>query len=191
MVVTHRACVPGMGAVAELRIVMATVRTNGAAWNDQSPAFYAASYVQLDDSASAQGYEHDRRTFPRRQFYTRTTKLVTGVELNGPTSGKLNGALCPWPSPGSLIRRAGRLDTLQDPMSIRRIRERPNGSAGNGWGLHSGTAISGLAVTGGSLAATPPHRFSVAAGSRWHQWTRPAEAGWGEGVGWAALYGGQ
>jgi hypothetical protein len=36
---------------------MATVRKNGQGWNDQSPSFYTASYVQLDPIATGAGYD--------------------------------------------------------------------------------------------------------------------------------------
>jgi hypothetical protein len=69
---------------------MATVRKNGQVWNDQSPYFYAAAYVQLDQVATGEGYDMIGGHFRGGQFYTRTTKLVTGaVSANGPASGDL------------------------------------------------------------------------------------------------------
>ena len=136
--------------------VMATVRTNGASWNDQSPAFYAASYVQLDDSASAQGYDMIGGHFRGAQFYTRTTKLVTGVELNGPESGKLQRGAVPlaiaW-FPYQEGWKAGYFaGSKVDPENPGKAQWK----RGNGWGLHSGTAISGLAVTGGQSGYNSP-----------------------------------
>ena len=58
--------------------VYTTVRKNGQVWNDTSPYFYAATYVQLDGVATGQGYDMIGGHFRGGQFYTRTTKLVTG-----------------------------------------------------------------------------------------------------------------
>ncbi len=60
-------------------VVFTSVHKNGQQWNDTSPYFYAATYVQLDGTATAQGYDMIGGHFRGAQFYTRTTKLVTGT----------------------------------------------------------------------------------------------------------------
>jgi hypothetical protein len=131
--------------------VMATVRKNGQVWNDQSPFFYAASYVQLDGVATGAGYDMIGGHFRGGQFYTRTTKLVTGsVTTGGPGSGSLQRCAIPislawFPYEQGWI--AGYFDDshtfdLGNPG-------KPYWKHGDGWGLHSGSAVSGFAAKGG------------------------------------------
>ena len=58
---------------------ISTVRKNGQQWNDTSPYFYGATYMQLDGVSTGQAYDMMAGHFRGGQFYTRTTKLVTGL----------------------------------------------------------------------------------------------------------------
>ena len=73
--------------------VYTTVRKNGQQWNDTSPYFYAATYVALDPVASANAYDMIGGHFRGAQFYTRTTKIVTGTPLDATSQGPSSGAL--------------------------------------------------------------------------------------------------
>lgn len=126
--------------------VFTTVRKNGQQWNDTAPFFYAATYVQLDDSATAQAYDMIGGHFRGAQFYTRTTKLVTGSPTD-PLSDLNNLQRCAMPIsiawfPYEQGWKAGYFNP-------------PAGTSegvwkrGNGWGLNSGTAVNGLPMLGG------------------------------------------
>jgi hypothetical protein len=123
-----------------------TVHKNGQAWNDTSPYFYAATYVQLDGVASSQGFDMIGGHFRGGQFYTRTTKLVTGSPTD-PTSNLSNLQRCAIPIsvawfPYDQGWKAGFFDPT-DPTGA------PHWKRGDGWGLNSGTAVIGLPVLGG------------------------------------------
>ena len=51
--------------------VYTTVHKTGQQWNDTSPYFYAATYVQLDGVATGEGYDMIGGHFRGGQFYTR------------------------------------------------------------------------------------------------------------------------
>ncbi|HWW00990.1 MAG TPA: hypothetical protein VNZ64_14935 [Candidatus Acidoferrum sp.] len=137
--------------------VMTTVRKNGQAWNDQSPFFYAASYVQLDGIATGKGYDMVGGHFRGGQFYTRSTKLVTGsVTTGGPTSGSLQRCAIPislaW-FPYDQGWKAGYIDA----SSVDTLNPgRPHWKHGDGWGLHSGSAVSGFTAKGGQSFYNSP-----------------------------------
>lgn len=128
---------------------ISTVRKNGQQWNDTAPHFHAATYLQLDGVATAQGYDMMGGHFRGAQFYTRTTKLVTG----SPTD--------PGSNLGNLQRCAISLSLAYFPYDQgwkagyfegSSFNQNSLGTAywkwGNGWGLHSGSAVSGMAILG-------------------------------------------
>jgi hypothetical protein len=126
--------------------VISTVRKNGEQWNDQSPSFYAATYVQLDGASTGQGYDMIGGHFRGGQFYTRTTKLVTGNvdPSTGPGSGNLQRCAIPISVayfPYDQGWKAGYFDDSQFNVATPGT---PTWKHGNGWGLHSGTAVSGI-----------------------------------------------
>ncbi|HEV2207757.1 MAG TPA: hypothetical protein VG167_03230 [Verrucomicrobiae bacterium] len=141
--------------------VFATVNKTGQVWNDQSPFFYAAAYVQLDGVATGEGYDMIGGHFRGGQFYTRTTKLVTGALPNpasqGPTSGSLQRCAIPislawFPYDQGWI--GGYFDDshnfdLSNPG-------RPYWKHGDGWALQSGTALKGAAAKGGQTWYNSP-----------------------------------
>jgi hypothetical protein len=140
--------------------VYTIVHKNGQQWNDTSPSFYAATYVQLDGVATGEGYDMIGGHFRGGQFYTRTTKLVTGAPLNpsslGPGSGSLQRCAIPisiaW-FPYDQGWKAGYFDTPQFNSTTAGI---PYWKRGNGWGLNSGTALTGFPVgTGQALYNSP------------------------------------
>ena len=128
---------------------ISTVRKNGQQWNDTAPFFYAASYIQLDPVATSKGYDMIGGHFHGAQFYTRTTKLVTGSPTD-PSSDlaslqrcaiSLSLAYFPYEQGWKAGYLAGPFPNGQaDPASVWKW--------GNGWGLHSGTAVSGMAILG-------------------------------------------
>lgn len=135
--------------------VFTTVHKNGAVWNDGSPSFYAATYVQLDGVASARGYDMIGGHFRGAQFYTRTTKLVTGSPTD-PASDLSNLQRCAIPIsvawfPYDQGWKAGYFDVpdAEDPTLSHWKR-------GDGWGLNSGTAVAGLALSGGQRNYNTP-----------------------------------
>src|SRR5262249_44106049 len=118
--------------------VFSTVRKNGQQWNDTAPYFYAATYVQLDGVATGQGYDMISGLFRGAQFYTRTTKPVTGSPTD-PSSDLSNLQRCAIPIaiawfPYDQGWKAGFID----PPDV-------NGAAhwhrGDGWGLNGGNAL--------------------------------------------------
>ncbi len=129
--------------------VITTVHKNGQQWNDTSPYFHAATYVQLDGVATGQGYDMLGGHFRGAQFYTRTTKLVTGSPTD-PASNLGNLQRCAIPIsvawfPYDQGWKAGYFEGSG-------FNANSPGTAywkwGNGWGLHSGTAVSGMAILG-------------------------------------------
>lgn len=128
--------------------VFSTVRKNGQQWNDTSPFFYAATYVQLDGVATGQGYDMISGHFRGGQFYTRTTKLVTGSPTD-PSSNLGNLQRCAVPIsiawfPYDQGWKAGYFDP-PDQFSP----GTPHWKRGDGWGLNSGTAVIGLPALNG------------------------------------------
>ena len=123
--------------------VFSTVHKNGQVWNDQSPSFYAAAYVQLDGVATGQGYDMLSGHFRGGQFYTRSTKLVTGnVSTGGPGSGSLQRCAIPiavawFPYDQGWV--AGYIDS-SDQTGIAHWKR------GDGWGLNSGNALRGQPI---------------------------------------------
>ena len=127
--------------------VFTTVHKNGQQWNDTSPYFYAATYVQLDNVATAQGYDMIGGHFRGAQFYTRSTKLVTGTPTD-PSSDLSGLQRCAIPIsvawfPYDQGWKAGYFEATDfaggDP-SIGTWKR------GNGWGLNSGNALMGVPI---------------------------------------------
>ena len=126
--------------------VYTTVRKNGQQWHDTSAHFYAATYVAMDPVASAKGYDMVGGHFRGAQFYTRTTKLVTGA--TDPSSDRGNLQRCAMPIsvawfPYDQGWKAGYIDNVVESTGI------PAWNRGNGWGLNSGTALTGYPNLGG------------------------------------------
>ncbi len=125
---------------------MSTVHKNGAAWNDGSPAFHAATYMQLDNGTSSLAYDMIGGHFRSGFFYTRHTKLVTGDSPTsptlpgGPASGGLQRAALPISIayfPYEMGWKAGYFDNPAADGS-------PQWKFGNGYGTQSGAALSGI-----------------------------------------------
>ncbi len=138
-----------------------TVRKNGQVWNDQSPFFYAATYVQLDGIATGAGYDMIGGHFRGGQFYTRTTKLVTGAvdPANGPASGKLQRCAVPISLayfPYDQGWKAGYFDRSSFNTGTPGT---PTWKHGDGWGLHSGAALSGINPAGGQSTYNSPRQL--------------------------------
>ncbi len=140
--------------------VYPTVHKNGQQWNDTSPFFYAAAYVQLDGVATGQGYDMIGGHFRGGQFYTRSTKLVTGTPLDPTSSGPNSGSLQRCAMPISIAWfpydqgwKAGYFDSPQFNTLTPGL---PYWKRGNGWGLNSGTALTGIPVGGGQAAYNSP-----------------------------------
>jgi hypothetical protein len=136
--------------------VYTTIHKNGQQWNDTSPFFYASTYVQLDGVATGQGYDMIGGHFRGGQFYTRSTKLVTGSPTD--PSSDLNGLQrCAIPIsiawfPYDQGWKAGYFDSPQ----FNTTPGIPYWKRGNGWGLNSGTALSGIPVQGGQALYNSP-----------------------------------
>lgn len=136
--------------------VFSTVHKNGQQWNDTAPYFYAATYVQLDSVASAQGFDMIGGHFRGAQFYTRTTKLVTGSPTD-PASSLSNLQRCAIPIsvawfPYDQGWKAGYFEA-PSPTAV-------NGNSywkrGDGWGLNSGNALSGIQIYSGQSKYNNP-----------------------------------
>jgi hypothetical protein len=145
-----------------LGFVYADVHSNGAQWNDGSPAFNANAYVQLDGVATGRGYDMVGGHFRGAQFYTRTTKLVTGSPTD-PASNLSNLQRCAIPIsvfwfPYDQGWKAGYIDAPDaDDQTLSHWKR------GDGWGLHSGAAVAGLPMKGGlKLYNSPKDLFSWA-----------------------------
>jgi len=140
--------------------VFSTVHKNGQQWNDGSPAFYAATYVNLDPVAAALGYDMIGGHFRGGQFYTRTTKLVTGTPSD-PSSNLGNLQRCAIPIsvawfPYDQGWKAGYFNPNRDTTQAN-----SNWKRGDGWGLHSGTAVAGLPLYGGQSDYNNPKTLMV------------------------------
>jgi len=138
-------------------VVFTTVHKNGQQWNDTSPFFYAATYVQLDGVATGQGYDMIGGHFRGAQFYTRTTKPVTGSPTD-PSSNLGNLQRCAIPIsiawfPYDQGWKAGFFDSPQFNTTTAGI---PYWKRGNGWGLNSGTALAGYSPPGGQANYNSP-----------------------------------
>ncbi len=140
-----------------------TVNKSGQQWNDGSDPFYAATYVQMDPVGTGEGYDMVGGHFRGGQFYTRTTKLVTGniaAGSSGPGSGSLQRCAIPislaW-FPYSQGWKAGYFDEWN--ASFDPTPAVPHWKYGDGWGLHSGTALSGEPVLGGQENYNSPENL--------------------------------
>jgi hypothetical protein len=134
--------------------VYTTVRKNGQQWNDTAPFFYAATYVQLDGVATGQAYDMIGGHFRGAQFYTRTTKPVTGSPTD-PSSDLNNLQRCAIPIsiawfPFDQGWKAGFLDAPDATSGLAHWKR------GDGWGLNSGTALAGFPVLGGQSHYNSP-----------------------------------
>jgi len=128
--------------------VFTTVRKNGQQWNDTSPSFYAATYVQLDGVATGQGYDMISGHFRGGQFYTRTTKLVTGSPTDPSSNlGNLQRCAIPISIAWFPYEQGWKAGYFEPPDQINP--GAPHWKRGDGWGLNSGTAVVGLPVRGG------------------------------------------
>ncbi len=137
--------------------VFTTVHKNGQQWNDTSPYFYSATYVQLDGVATGLGYDMIGGHFRGGQFYTRSTKLVTGSPTD-PSSALNNLQRCAIPIsmawfPYDQGWKAGYFDSPQFNTSTAGL---PYWKRGNGWGLNSGTALAGFPILGGQALYNSP-----------------------------------
>jgi hypothetical protein len=137
----------------------ATIHKTEASWDDGTPAFFGAAYVQLDPSASSDSFDMIGGHFRGGQAYTRTTKLVVGESLPGPDGEGGNGPIYRAAIAHSLAYfpyvqgwKAGYFDDDNFSASISGTGGVPMWKHGNGWGLHSGTAVSG--ITNGYNQAT-------------------------------------
>ncbi len=137
--------------------VISTVRKNGQGWNDTSPSFHAATYIQLDGAATGRGYSPNSGNFEGGHFYTRTTKLVTGSPTD-PSSDLGNLQRCAVNLsiayfPYQQGWKAGYFDSSQKasgglglPPGDPAFKNPYGGSLlGDGYATFSGAAVSGLA----------------------------------------------
>ncbi len=129
----------------------ATIHKTGASWNDGTPPFFGAAYVQLDPSASSGSFDMIGGHFRGGQAYTRTTKLVVGESLPGPDGEGGNGPIYRAAIAHSLAYfpyvqgwKAGYFDDDNFSQTASGVGGIPTWKHGNGWGLHSGTAVSGI-----------------------------------------------
>lgn len=123
--------------------VFSTVHKNGQQWNDTATNFYAATYVQMDSVASAQGYDMIGGHFRGAQFYTRTTKPVTGA--TDPTSNLGNLQRCAIPISVAWFPydQGWKAGYFEAPDAVTGL---PKWKRGDGWGLNSGNALSGIPI---------------------------------------------
>jgi hypothetical protein len=134
---------------------ISTVRKNGQQWNDTAPFFHAATYIQLDPVATGAAYDMMGGHFRGAQFYTRTTKLVTGSPTDpasnlGPLARCAISFSLAW-FPYEQGWKAGYFDGAWVSSSAPGV---AHWKWGDGWGLHSGTAVSGMAILGNPGQAT-------------------------------------
>jgi hypothetical protein len=128
-----------------------TIHKTGAFWNDGTPPFFAATYMQLDPSATSMAYDMIGGHFNSGQAYTRTTKLVVGESLPGPDGEGSDGTIYRCAISHSVAYfpyaqgwKAGYFD---DDLFSEGLGGLPAGvpmwKHGDGWGLWSGTALDG------------------------------------------------
>ena len=126
-----------------------TMNQNGRQWNDGSDFFYAATYMQIDSEAAGQGYDMVSGKYRGGQFYTRHTKIVTGN--TDPASGRSPGnfqracasVAVTW-FPYSQGWKAGYFDSwASGSIKYDIVDGNPHWKYGDGWGMHSGTALHG------------------------------------------------
>ncbi len=129
----------------------ATIHKNGASWPDGTPAFFGATYMQLDPSSSSYSFDMIGGHFNNNQAYTRTTKLVVGESIPGPDGEGSNGnpyrcaishsiAYFPY----SQGWRAGYFDDVLFSSGLGGLSAGvPMWKHGDGWGLWSGHALDG------------------------------------------------
>jgi hypothetical protein len=128
-----------------------TIHKTGASWDDGTPPFYGATYIQLDPSSSSLSYDMIGGHFNNNQFYTRTTKLVVGESIPGPDGEGSNGNPYRCAISHSIAYfpyaqgwKAGYFD---DDIFSEGLSGLPAGvpmwKHGDGWGLWSGTALDG------------------------------------------------
>lgn len=137
--------------------VYSVVTRNGAAWNDGSGPFHAATYVQLDDSATGQGYDMISGEFHGAQFYTRITKLVDGP-LTDPNAGSSGANIfrcaishsTAW-FPYRQGWAAGYIESVKSDYDSTNPNWTPtqHWTRGNGHALFSGAAVNGPVSTSG------------------------------------------
>jgi hypothetical protein len=127
-----------------------TIHKTGQSWNDDSGPFYAATYIQLDPSSSSESYDMIGGQFINNQAYTRTTKLV--VDPSELTNGAgSSGAIYRCAIAHSVVYfpysqgwKAGYFDDVNFSLNLTPLGAGvPMWKHGDGWGLWSGTALSG------------------------------------------------
>ena len=124
--------------------VFTTVHKNGQRWNDTAPYFYAATYVQLDGVATGQGYDMIGGHFRGAQFYTRTTKPVTGSPTDPASSlGNLQRCAIPISVAWFPYDQGWKAGYFEAPDAVTGL---PKWKRGDGWGLNSGNALSGIPI---------------------------------------------
>jgi len=148
-----------------------TIHKNGAAWNDQSPAFWGAAYIQLDPSASSYSYDMIGGQFQTGQAYTRTTKLVTGTVSNVDAGD--NGPIYRAAIAHNLVYfpyaqgwRAGYFDDVLFSGGLYNFDNGyyespgvPMWKHGDGWGLYSGNALDGCTNGSGNTNYDSPQEI--------------------------------
>jgi hypothetical protein len=124
-----------------------TIHKTGESWNDDSGPFYGAAYIQLDPSASSDSFDMIGGQFQGGQAYTRTTKLLALDLQNGAGS---SGAIFRAAISHSLVYfpysqgwKAGYFDDVLFSEGLTANAGFPMWKHGDGWGLWSGTALSG------------------------------------------------
>jgi hypothetical protein len=144
----------------------ATIHKTGASWNDGTPPFFGATYVQLDPSASSDSYDMIGGHFRGGQAYTRTTKLVVGESLPGPDGEGGNGAIYRAAIAHSLAYfpyvqgwKAGYFDDATFSQNFGGTPGIPMWKHGDGWGLNSGTAVSGITNGTGQSTYNSPQEL--------------------------------
>ncbi len=140
-----------------------TVRKNGEAWNDGSPSFYAATYVQLDGVATGAGYDMVGGHFRGAQFYTRTTKLVTGTPLNpassGPSSGSLQRCALPIALAWFPYAQGWQSAFIDSSLFDSSLLGTAFWKHGDGYGLQGGTALHGFTAPAAGLNNVDYYNF--------------------------------
>jgi hypothetical protein len=151
--------------------IWSTIHKTGASWDDGTPPFFGANYVQLDPASSSDSYDMIGGQFNPGQAYTRTTKLVVGESIPGPDGegGNGNPYRCAIAHsvayfPYAQGWKAGYFDddifseglvaggfTL--PAGV------PMWKHGDGWGLWSGTALSGVTAGTGYTNYDSPEQL--------------------------------